>query len=295
MSQLPLELYRPICEFSHFEDLPNISVVSRAFQEEAERLLWWKLSIRGSVQETFARPERFLHFPRLHHYVQRLDLWIHREPHEESFPAVAVILLEKLTNLIALTIIGRDYCGEIFDNCTFQLHFLFTTFALDQNFAAFLQKQPSITEWRRTWQQSPPGDECDRLSPDILPNLTVFCNSNGESNFDVEIHNGRNLTHMSISRPSGPVSLAEFTRAASHIEALSLYCTPELLEVFPELLPNLECLSVIDYDAVEVRRCSSLYDRTILIYFRKPGRHIRIEHLTSLSKAQSTRNHSRFR
>jgi hypothetical protein len=76
MSKLPSELYRPICELSSYNDLSVLAIVSRAFQGEAERLIWWKLQIGGFIPGVIARSERFLSTPRLHHYVRRLDLYI---------------------------------------------------------------------------------------------------------------------------------------------------------------------------------------------------------------------------
>jgi hypothetical protein len=252
MSKLPLELYRPVCELLKFEDLLNITLVCRAFQREAGRYLLWKLIFRGLKEDGVAEcVERFLRFPRSHQYVQRLDVFASREAVADSLIS---LLLGKLTNLIALTLCGRQYCGNIFENSTFQLHFLFTSFVLDQEFSAFLKTQPSITEWRTSssWESSPGRDERDRLSPDILPNLAVFCNSSNDPNFDIQIHNGRNITHISMAQFSAPVSLPKLPHPL-HVKALDVYCAAmELLEVLPDILPNLECLALIDYDAIEV-------------------------------------------
>jgi hypothetical protein len=106
---------------------------------------------RGNKQEIIIKSGRFLSAPRLHHYVRRLDLVRTQALLGDLPPEAAVLLLGKLTNLIALTVdTGQKYCGKIFENCTFQLPFLFSGFTFDGDFAAFLKNQPPIVEWRRT-------------------------------------------------------------------------------------------------------------------------------------------------
>jgi hypothetical protein len=268
--KLPLELYRTVCEFSRRDELLNIAVVSRALQAEAERVIWWKLRLAGGLGKggSLDKAQRFLDTPRFHLYVQCLDIYYYLEPHD-PMPITLVTLLERLSNLLALNLevyreVDEDNededshmvirCRNIFQNCSFRLHFLSCPFILDADMRAFLQRQPSIAQWRRIRMDTPPTDECDYLSPDILPNLTVFCESKIFSALDIEIHKGRFITHVSLETGVYDFSgLAGLARVAPHLRSLFTGYGAEALEALPDLFPDLECLSRIDYEINEVR------------------------------------------
>jgi hypothetical protein len=179
-------------------------------------------------------------------------------PWEQAGPIVD--LLEGLHNLVALTFDvhtqwSRDsvftscHC-HIFKNCSFRLQFLAAPFVLDGHLAGFFLRQPSITHCKRL-RSHVPSDECNYLSPNILPNLTFFRNANSFSRLDVEIHKGRRITHVSLygaNRQSLEIaSLREVALAAPHLKALSTFCDLEMLSPVPDLFPNLECLATVDY------------------------------------------------
>jgi hypothetical protein len=259
MDSLPIELYRCIFEVTERRDLLRLVVVNRTFQVEIERLLHHKVILGDSIKWIVIGCRRLLALPRFHPLVHRLCIFqFSSDPKAVRFLSCRTILaslLEKLTNLVSLTtrilpeeVIWRK-CGTLFRNCTFQLRILRCPFALDADFASFLESQNSLSELE--WcPHTPP---IRHLSRTALPNLRILaCHSDFFEELAPELLTGRPITHIASNFGKPPIP-KDLPLSTAPIRALKLpWPDIGMLKSIPEHCPQLELLAFVDLDTVDV-------------------------------------------
>jgi hypothetical protein len=255
MPSLPIELYRPIVETSDGRDLLNLALVSKVFQQEAERIIYRTISVFcDGPTDVENECLRFLRIPRCLPYIRNITL-THYSTIETldvpSFQPRLNDLLRNVVNLLSLCIRvtpnGR-FCGTLFHGCTFRLRDIRCTFELDADYAAFLESQPSLLYF--TWNMRyPPGKYL--LSSNAVPNLRAVTirSLNQDNEFPPEILAGRPITHFwSTLRRHRTFALSTGPIRALHLKFIDM----GVLYMIKEELPCLEHLSLLDYDHHDV-------------------------------------------
>jgi hypothetical protein len=152
--------------------------------------------------------KRLVDVPRFLPFVRDLDIsQSKRRPLNLDFEADVATLLSKLPNLISLAILVSTSipywrrCGKIFQNCTFRLSRLVTSFFVDEDLIAFLERQPGISIWETSsWIE----ENCAAVPKSLLPKLSVLAHkprfSEYTTAFVLQILDGRSITHLMWDR-----------------------------------------------------------------------------------------------
>jgi hypothetical protein len=260
MSRLPFELYNPIVEHLYRDDLLRVLVVSRAFQIEAERLLYDRIVIDASSNDDKRRNiprlcSGLLSIPRIWPYVR--EVCILEIKVESTVISSVAGLLEKSTNLDVLDV--RDgfnewpSCGDLFKNCSFQLNRLTCHFQLDKDFVSFLDSQKSLDkfEWvPRSVIHRPHTFTFCELPPSALQNLRVYSFlGEGDPTMGNILHD-RPIGHFRTSNfmPNRPDLLRDLKLSRCTLKSLNLFFHVDATYfcLVTEAFPRLEYLAIVD-------------------------------------------------
>jgi hypothetical protein len=261
--RIPVELFRQVVENVESKALASLALVSRDFQFEAERLLYRAISyFSPAFSHNGGSPdvENLVKQSRVWQYVQKYDIFVSASQENSHIIRQCIgALLPKMIKLTALHISSPPYnptrsdtlwqfCGDIFESCTFSLRSFSSCFGVDGDFVSFLASQPAITEL--AWNSNLPSSH--RLPASALPNLHSLTFRNlSAPEFLCDIAPGRPITHASgdfdlpdlhvLATCSGPPRCLQMTDMDE-----------DELEGIARVLPNLEFLSNIKYDDFQV-------------------------------------------
>jgi hypothetical protein len=269
---LPLELYRPICENLDRNTLLNLTIISRSFQIEAERLLYQGVSLHNSLFKARKRCKHLLSTPRFLGLVQHLHIpdlawgdilggYYGREGEREmtvvSFVELLAPLLAQLPNLLGLTIRpppnqAATICVALAQRCTFRLRFLRCNFVPNPEFLSFLTNQTSIRELE--WIVGPLEASQLVLPSGALPNLTILTlNSADADDVWTQFLAGRSVTRLQCSSLS--LSPARYGRGLFAAPLKGLHVSTGITGNFgflAQMCPSLEYLGYITSDVATV-------------------------------------------
>jgi hypothetical protein len=265
MIQLPLELRRCIFEDNDIwdNDLCSLSRVCRAFQFEAERLLY-DIIIAKSPADVVVWCKRIIACPRAAPHVYQFDFDINApgfEPTEytifrTNFYLTLSRALKLMTRLRVLCLPdlfgGTLSCFHLFQGCTFKLHTLDSAFPFDDYFIEFLAKQDEITNLQ-DWGEIDRSERTQVVPLDILPNLLILIAST-EDACHILVPN-RPITHLDMTFTI-PLSLwpviAISLGPLRVLEIKYIDDFPRILSDLPRSFPELEALQGFDVRTTEV-------------------------------------------
>jgi hypothetical protein len=273
MLSLPLELHRPILsELASKRDLCAVARVSRAFQQEAGRLLYRRIKLDDSHQPTSKIVVLFKHLcrsPTLPLYIRSLSLTIY-DTQGQEFYLIAILqllsrTLQRMTRLRRLVLTLPVFFGAswIFDNCTFKL-VVFKAIFSGLGLFRFLEKQDELRRvelWRGAGLFLQVANQY--LPPTFLPNLTILKASSPDA---LCLLPGRPVTHLRLSDINWPSINSRLRLSSGPVQVLAmrLQGTADAanLKVLPELVPHLQVLHVVPLalqsEAVCVSICTAL-------------------------------------
>lgn len=166
---LPVELYRQIVQYVVSQhDLCTLARVSRAFQAEAERVLYHSLSMRHQIK-TMWRCESLATQPRLALYVRKLSIIVDQYTPLDSIARA----LNACSNLQYLALRGApwsDYSKVLDAVSSTDIREFTCHTGGEPGVVRFLERQPQLEEISFEAH----GFDLDNLSPYAAGNLRVF-------------------------------------------------------------------------------------------------------------------------
>lgn len=246
MPNLPRELYEPICENLLPSALAKMCGVSKAFFEDAQRVLYRTVIVRDFQALRFCELIRWQ--PKLPPMVRSLK--IHLTPSSEWLNLTEIIpaTLRMLTSLKELELIETERYNrseDILAGCTFSLVSFRSSWSLDRGVIAFLRTQPNIKHFGCDPSRYHYSEPSQVLPAGVLP---ILSSVDGPINI-IEIicsQRIRNLTHlcMHLHNVYGPrlldlprpisQKLISLDIHESYYQSFSYHLIPVLGELAPE-------------------------------------------------------------
>jgi hypothetical protein len=265
MLRLPLELCRYIIEEDvvSINDLCSASRACRAFQFEAERLLYELIQVE-SLADIVVWCKRIIACPRFGPHVYQFDFGsdapsfqqdIHLTLFRQSFFSTLSRALKLMTRIRILRLPrlfgGKVSCGHLFGGCTFKIVNFYSHFPFDDFLVAFLEQQEEIDVFE---DLSDIGSSKDirALLHGILPNLSTLTTSGGDS---CHLVPGRPITHLDIISTIPPSLWPSIALSLGPVRVLELVPSYDFACVMldiPRLFPELEVLEGLDVILTEV-------------------------------------------
>jgi hypothetical protein len=240
---LPYELYRPIIDgVGSKRDLCALARSCSAFQPEAETLLYRSLVLDGD-QDILSMCQHVSDTPRIRPYVEDLHVI------SDSISANGFYILRSklatmfgyIHNLRRLEIFvprgprtGGTYqplCGDLWEQCRFQLIKLRSPFKLDKPMLSFLRTQSEV---RDIWIDSNTPIAANIPLDVAVPKLSVL-------RCDIGIVSApalqpRNVTHIHVSTVFGP---------CAPVQSLKAVYAASMTQALVAMAPRLEILTCI--------------------------------------------------
>jgi hypothetical protein len=245
------------------DDLCSLSRICRAFQFEAERLLYGGVEL-NSLADIIVWCKRIITCPRFAAHILRFDLGSNgrRFPGDErvifrqrflTMLSRALKLMTRLRVLCLPDLFGREVsCGRIFEGCTFKLQTFYSYFKCDDSLVAFLEKQDEIKAFGDL-SKIDPSNEARTLPCSVLSNLSIL----SASEDTCHLVPGRPITHLDITSTI-PLSLwPAIALSSGPIRVLHVVPSDDFARVMldiPCLFPELEVLQGVDVFSAEVCR-----------------------------------------